>query len=487
MKKLFLFLVFFLGCVNSTLAQVPNCSNVVDQTEPNTAAFSNSGYLQMYLPNPAGAGNAVIVFATASNGDTITVTDDKSDSYSVAASHLNNNFVYLFYALNVTAGARQIRINYPSSDAWVTGFAFECTNVATSSALDKAVSNSGSSATITAGSSGTLGASGDLVIQAYWNDSTQFGCGSVRAGSQSNISWALIQADRSMCLGAQWGMYSSTAALNPTMSSATAGFNSVAIFLKAVAAGTPFPTDGIGITCMKTFWISPGYPGGQDSLPRTEQFPCPGSLNNAVIVTWNGGETGVLSGVADSNGNSYSSTGAAVCGGNGGGCNHTFYTQGATLTNSQTLTFSGINGNDSAKIYIVRNGSTSSFFDKTVTAIGSQSGSGSFSTVTITPSTPNGLVIGEIGVASDTIIGTVGPGQLFTSCFWSSESAGFGGCDENNGWAYYLNPNTSSVTFTWTDTFGVPNGWVSRADAFESAVATGSAPAPPTQLRATVQ
>lgn len=485
MKKLFLFLVFFLGCVSSTLGQVPNCSNVVDQTEPDTSAFSNAGYLQMYLPNLAGSGNVIIVGAVASNGDAITVTDDKNDTYNLGASQLNNKYVYLFYAANVTAGARQVQVHYASDDAYVTGFAFECTNVALSSTMDEAVSNSGSGTTITAGSSGTIGSSGDLVVQTYWNDSVQFGCGSINPGSQSNISWALIQADDSECIGTQWGVYNSTAALNPTMSSATSGFNSVAIFLKAAAAGTPFSTAGIGITCMKTFWISDNN-GSQGQLPRTEQFPCPGS-NNSVIVEWIGGGNGALSGVSDGNGNTYSDTGPAVCE-PGGGCSSTYYAQNAKLTNSQNFTLSGSPDNDTAKIYIVRNGSTSHFFDKTVTATGTQSSAGNLNAISITPATPNGLVVSDLGVSSNTITGVVGSGQLFMSCLWSSESAGFGGCDENNGWAYFLNPNTSIVNFTWTANDGIAaQGWVARADAFESAVATGPAPAPPTKLTATVQ
>jgi Fibronectin type III domain len=471
----------------STSAATPSCQNINDQLEPYNQFAGSSGYLRFYLPRPAGAGNTIIVGATASNGTTITVADDQSDSYSVAASEEDSNnfnhWNYLFYASNVSAGARQIQVSYSPGDPYVAAWAMECTNVG---ALDVNNGNIGTGTTVTAGSI-TPTATGDLLVQFSVNNSVtpNNSVASWTVGSQSNITWQFAVADRGSAAAAQWGVYNSTSSINPTMTVGTAGFASVVAAFKAAAAGTSFPATGIQIDATKTFWISTGAGSNFNSLPRTENFACPAS-DNAMIIQWIGINNGGLSGVSDSNGNTWNNTGAEFNPANGGGAVITWYAQAATVSPSQTLTLSGSPDNDSAKAYCVRGASTTSFFDKTATNVGSQSSAGNLTAVSITPSTSNGLVMGYVGVSSDTMIGVTGAGQLFQSCFWSQESSGFGGCDENNGWASYLNPNTSTVTFTFTEQFGdAANGWVARADAFEAAVVSGSQPVPSTDLTAT--
>lgn len=484
--SIFAFLVWLsLGLFsNSTFAQTPSCSNFVDQLEPYNQFGGSSGYLRFYFPRPAGAGNTIIVGATSANGDTLTVSDDKSDSYNLAVSEADaNNFGhlnYLFYASGITSGARQIEVHYSTGDPYVNAWAMECTNVG---ALDKTSGNYGTGTTVTAGSI-TPTATGDLLVQWSVNNSVtpNSAVTSWTVGSQSNITWQFAAADDADATAAQWGVYNSTAAINPTMTVGTGGFASVAAAFLPASAGTEFPTTGIQIDAMKTFWISTGGGANFASLPRTDHFACP-AADNAIVVQWIG--VGTLTGVSDNESNTWSSTGA-IYGAGGSGYVVSFYTKGATIGPNQTLTFSGSPNNDSAKAYCIRNGSTTTFFDNTVTNSGSQGSAGNLTAVTITPSTPNGLVLGYVSVAADTMSGVTGAGQLFNSCMWSQESTGFGGCDENNGWASYLNPDTSSVTFTFTEQFGdAANGWTARADAFEGA-STLAGPAPPTALKAVV-
>jgi hypothetical protein len=459
----------------------PSCSLFTDQTEPNSAGFPSAGYTQIYLPRTAGTNNAIIVGATGSPGDTVTVTDDQGDTFYLGAYNedtTNAQTIQLFYAVGVNGSSRQIQVHHSASDSWFAPLAFVCTNVATATALDVSTGHFASSNTVTAGSV-TPNYSGDLWVQMFWNDYSTGAQSTISAGSQTNITWALAQTDRSESIGTQWGVYSSTSALNPTMSTTgTAGFNSVAIALKSSSAGTSFPS-GIQPTAMKTFWISSSGQN-QGSLPRTEQFPCSAS-NDGIIVQWLGGSGDTLTSVTDSNSNSYSSTGSAVCASGAGGCSSTYYAQNATVGPGQSLTLNGTAGVDSAKLFCVSGGSTTSFFDKTATATGDQTTAGNLTGVSITPSTANGLVVSDLSISDNTQAGLTAPsGVLFVGCLWSVQSVNPQGCDENNGWSVFSNPGSSSYTFTWSPRSAFPSTaagpWVNRADAFEAA---GSSTHPP--------
>lgn len=450
----------------------PSCSLVTDQTEPFNGGFTAAGYTQFYLPQVAGTNNAIIVFQTASPGDTITVADDQSDTFYAGPLEddtTNGQTVQFLYATGVNGSARELQVHHSATDAWTTGWAMVCTNVATANALDASTGNFASSNSVTAGSV-TPNNSGDLWVHAFWNDYTTGAIGSITAGSQTNITWALAQADRAQAIGGQWGVYSSTSASNPTMSTTgTAGFNSIAMALKSSSAGTAFPSTGIQVNAMKTLWIGTGSGGGLATLPRTEQFPC-ASSNNSMVIEWLGGSSGVLSGLTDSNSNTWTATGSTACNA-GGGCSRAFYAQNATVSPTQNITISGTVDADSAKVYCISGGKTSGFFDKTANANGTQSSAGALTAITgFSPSTSNGLVFGTLSVASNTQTGTSSPsGTLFTGCLWSQQTAGNGGCDQNNGWGFYLNPNTTSETWTWTAWTAIAaEGWEAQVDAFEA-------------------
>jgi hypothetical protein len=451
----------------------PTCQNFTDQSEPLNAVFTGAGYLRLYAPRNLLVGNSYFVFVTSSVGDTITVTDSANDSYYTAITKedtTNTQIVTLFYAPNVAAGANQIEVHYSTSDQWITAQGMECTGVATANAVDVTSGNFAQSNTITAGSA-TPTASGELVIQGTWNDWTNpTSVTSFTAGSQTNITWALANADRAVGIAMQWGVYNSTAALNATMAQTgtSTGFVSVSAFFKTALAGTAFPASGIQIDAMKTLWILPtasGAPYG--TFPRTEQFACP-AADNAMVVQWVGPSPDTLTGITDSDSNTWTSTGTAAC---NISCTQSYYAQNATVSAAQNLTFSGSNGDDSAKLYCIRGASAGSFFDKTSTNSGDQTTAGTITaSTTFTPSTATGLVLADIGVTSNTQIGTSSPsGSIFTSCLWSQQSVNPGGCDENNGWSTYLNATTSAETWTWTAWTAVAAGeWASRIDAFEA-------------------
>lgn len=473
----------------------PSCSNYSDHIEPPIGGFGTAaGYQLIELPHATGTGNVIIVGVKGSSGDTITETDDVSNTYYLASlenDSTNGQIVQLSVAPNITGSSRpQIKISNSTGDGYVAVFAMECTNVATANILDGSMGNAANSNTVQGGASALAPTvSGDLAILFFWNDwNASPAITAVTAGSgQTGITWALTEADRWQATGMQAGVYSSTTALNPQMTTTgTAGFAAAAIYLKSANAGTAFPT-GIQINCMKTFWLVSSY---SPAYPRTEQWPCPAS-NNAMIADWIGGSTGTLTSVSDNSGtNTWGDTGSAVC---NNSCTIRYFTcgaststcGGATVSPTQTVTLNGTELADSAKFYGISGGSTTHFWDSAATctsggpgactATGSQGAAGNLSPGnSITPSTASGIVIASLGVANNTILGVTGSGQYFTGCFWSLQTVGNGGCDENNGWVYYRNPNTSSVGFNFTEWNGstAAGGWAFRADAFEAPSST---------------
>jgi hypothetical protein len=481
------FIIVFLLSALPTLGQVPSCSNYVDQTEPETDGFPNAGSVLVYLPHATGANNTIIVHVTGSSGDTITVTDDKTNTYTLGkleTDTTNTQTEQIYYSQSITASANpQISVNFCTAsscttDSWVMVAAMECTNVG---AVDGTpTGNFANSNTVSPGSI-TPTQTGDLFVLAGWNDWTLGSQATIVAGSQSNITWQLWQADRAMTTFAEWGVYNSVSALNPQLTkTGTTGYVAVGIAFKAASVGTAFPT-GIQVTCVKTFWIDSSHNAVTSSTPRTEQWPCPSS-NNSAVVQWLGGQSDTLTSVADSASNTWTATGAAACGTAPGGCTHSFYTKSATISATQTITLTGTGSSDSAKMYGVANGNTSTFFDKTATTSGNQTSSGNLTGVSITPTTSSGLVISALSVGSNTQAGLTSPtGALFTGCLWTQQSVNPGGCDENNGWGYVLNSGTSSLTFTWSPwsahSTTAAGQWVNRADAFESAPTGASTPA----------
>ena len=274
-------------------------------------SIGSGDHIDIYLPNATLSGNLVtVLLGIDGTGNFPTVTDDQSNRYSVAKSCTdsgNNTTMLLYAAANVTAGARKITVTYAATNqnGPAVPAVAEWTNLATSSPVDTTSCNNGSSSTVTAGSA-TPGQSGDLVIQYAWNDrygtiGSGGGLGKYyTAGSQSNITWQMFLNAFDWMYGAQWGVYSSTSALNPAMTSSTSGFVSLSVFFKAASAGTA-PGNGIRVLKRKDVMLTTGW----IPSPLTGHIACPSSTN-LLIADW-GGPGLDLTNVSDSASNSWQS------------------------------------------------------------------------------------------------------------------------------------------------------------------------------------
>ena len=467
-----------------SLVQVHDCSEMWGDypVQGSAIAIYRSSTAECRLPVGAKAGNTIVVGFTDDNANSgQTVGDDKSDSYTCAsfADTTNGEKIFLCYATNVTADAQHITINLGSSGTpYVNPWVAEFTNVA-NVAADCTHGHNASGTSVTAGSC-TPSASGDLVVQSFWNDYGVQVTG-ITAGSQSNITWSLLVADRATGVGAQWGVYNSTSALNATMSitAATAGSVSEAIFLKAGSSGSV--PSGIRVVAAKDMWMNNS---GASSAPftsgtRTEQFPCP-STANLMYLAWIGGPVASLTSVTDSHSQTWTATGAGVL---NDSYSRSFYQAAATVSTDQTVTVtaslgSGAGADGTPKLYCVIGAATAPF-DQTQTATGNQTVAGStLTTVSITPSAASGVIFVSAGNAFNTLSGLTGTGQWFHSGFSTGEIASnlaLNGVDQNNGWGMIIPPDTSSITFTWNNylTSTADGQWVARADSFLAPAATG--------------
>jgi hypothetical protein len=221
-----------------TLSGGPTLIQHVSGSNTRGIQFTSPFCYYFRLPNPTTAGNAVIVGFTFSNNPTPTVTDDQNNRYNIVEKYndaADNHSVAVVAAFNVSAGARKISVCFNSDPGtYVQPMATEFDNVI---AVDG--SGAGSNGTGTSVTTGSLTptVSGDLVYQIVFSLSASQS--SFIAGSQGNIAWNLLSADLTDGWAAQYGVYDSTSAINPTMSMGTnQKWVSAAILLEAGTSGS---------------------------------------------------------------------------------------------------------------------------------------------------------------------------------------------------------------------------------------------------------
>jgi len=213
--------------------------------------------------------------------------------------------------------------------------------------------------------------------------------------------------------------------------------------------------------------------------PLTTYFPCPSTANLLVADFAGAGQD--MTAVSDSNLNSWASSHALECDSGNNTCVHNWYAPNAATSTEESVkfTFNSMQGADSVELYCVKGAATSPF-DHSVAGAGNQTAEGNWTSVSIIPSTSNGLIFMDGSQYSTTTTGfTAG---LFEGCFWSNEGLSNGGCASNNAWGAYYNPDTSQFTWTATELSGVAVGiWAAETDAFKAPPT--EQPPPPTNLK----
>jgi len=421
------------------------------------------------LPNATLSGNALIVAVNQNSGTVaLSVSDNKGNPYTLAKTNDDTNQkISIYYATNVLAGVQAITLTFSGGGTnWVSAIAAEFYNVAPGAALDGTSAITGNNASVTAGSLTTT-LDNDLIFQYAIQD----GDGKNTTWSQGSSPWALLAADFFDAHAAQYQVQTTHGTITPALAQGSSkAFNSVAIALKAAAAGTA--PSGMRIVHMGHHHVPQAPPGLTNFTLRTP------SQGNLIVVSWIGAPGCHIDSISDGNGNAYTSTGLFFGFGGSGDSQMYFAGSAVTSTNLSGPTFalgSGCAGaSHNAMVYDVA-GAADSPFDTVPglrTASGNQTTAGNLSTVTITPGTPNGLVVTQTGVNSHTLI-SVTPGNILSTEV--SPDIATGAIDNNNGWAIYYNANTSPATFVYGTKSGQADTWASIAAAFK---ASGSAPSP---------
>jgi hypothetical protein len=438
--------------------------------------FNNGGTFSIRLPNKTLSGNALIVAfqghpdrGTSCTFATSDITDDGSNSYAAgptANQVTDNQFAFIFIAANIAAGTQVISVKDTSCGPTVTGLfsaqVIEVAHIDTSSPLDASSSNTANTATSVTAGSMTPTLSGDFLFQVVFRSGGSQVATSFTAGSQPNITWALNTGDILVGQATQIGVYNSTSAINPTMTMAgSADYLSLAIALKPSSAGT-LPAAGIHVVgeVHENVW------NGQ-ARTQTIQWPTQGKCMIATILT-GGTAYHLSSNPTDDNSDTWNNTGAPP----GTQPQHDaqiFYATNTTPGNrTLTLTWNATSPGHGTIILDDVGGVTQCNFDVDVTSAGNQTVAGNITFSSITPTNSPGLIITCTGNDNTTIGGFNDATQPFIASTWTGEStAGPVDIDENNGFGHYYNPDTSAVTFVWTEFYAVAAGtWGGRAAAF---------------------
>src|ERR1022692_3917586 len=190
-------------------------------------AQSSSPVYTCPLPEPAQAGNTIVVGVKSYNTGSFSVSDDKSNTYGAAKGSVvdgNSAYLAIYVSTNVVGGTRTISFNQTSVNADFTEVSVsEYYNVTAVDTSHCSGWSSGSSSTISAGSL-TPTVAGDLI----WQYAINSGAGgaspnavsSFSAGtSPSGISWQLLGTSLHDGDAVQAGVYNSTATITPQFTS----------------------------------------------------------------------------------------------------------------------------------------------------------------------------------------------------------------------------------------------------------------------------
>jgi hypothetical protein len=478
-------------------------------------AQSSSPVYTCPLPEPAQAGNTIVVGVKSYNTGSFSVSDDKSNTYGAAKGSVvdgNSAYLAIYVSTNVVGGTRTISFNQTSVNADFTEVSVsEYYNVTAVDTSHCSGWSSGSSSTISAGSL-TPTVAGDLI----WQYAINSGAGgaspnavsSFSAGtSPSGISWQLLGTSLHDGDAVQAGVYNSTATITPQFTSGSSeDWSSCAVALKPGNAGAA-PTSPFRIIHMLHEQVHQGDPS-----PVAIEFPSSGNL---VIMADASGATAISSICDGATGtgscpgtslNTWASTGAMTGGGANTGGSQIYYAGNATTSNSLTLrvVLSGTVYDSTMMMYDIV-GAASAPFDVDSCPSGAYSNAScggnqlsnvsSFTTCTncLIPSGVTGgseVIIGAAQWAWDTAIGvtTTPSGGLFDAATYTGNSVnGPEYVDQNGGWFHLYTSTTTPISNTYIMSLGsTPEGWWGGGLAAFKSAQSDNQLLPPTGLTAVV-
>lgn len=403
------------------------------------------------------AGNLIPVFCTFADTQTISsVVDDQSQTYTaVTAEHDTNNGQYAqwYYLQNTAAGVHAITVTWTGANTFTMCSGGEFYHMAITSVLDKNAGNfsATNSTAPTAGSLGTLGQSGDVILAGWFRDGT-IAATSYTIFTQTNITWHFLGVDRQDGMAVQGGIYSSTTALNPeaTWAPTTQYVGATVAFKVDATKGTAPSSTQIRPTEVMSldFPISTSVANPAYSTAQTVQFACSGTSIDALIVT---GGNHVTSITADSNSNTWVCS--ATQPSNSSLIEHC-YVSSATCSDTESFTLNWTNNTTDASVWLTSLVNSGSFDKIGAGTTGTEVSGGNQTGDPISPTnTTDEWVISGMGVDYNKVMGCTGTGQLSSLVYGVGNPTGPDPLEEANGYMGTLTTSTSSFTPTWTQQF----------------------------------
>jgi hypothetical protein len=441
------------------------------------------------LPNLTKAGNCLVVSVGHWNSLTASVADDKTNTYTLAATGndaTNGYQVKMFVAPNIAADTKVITVTLNNSGVGSTAVQVaEFYNIATSTPVDVNVGTSVTLPSAVATGSMTTTQANDLVYQVAFSES-QFLTGNQplfkRITKDPTNGLVLASADLLDGVTAQYGIKASAGAINPTINvSATGVANSdivvtAAVALKTATAGSAGSGKRIVHVQSCNFFRDNG------ATTVNLQFP---STGNLLVQTWVGYNTTAaasveLNSMTDGAGNTWSATGASVSI-SGGGLSRMFYSTSPTAYPNligPTLSLSRTQQESNGILFDIAYEGKTWALDVHTSGTGTQSVTGNLTTLTVTPTTADGIIISHGGIDLHTVSGLTGTGFFFDAMVYP-QADGSRNFYEDNPVGHYFNSDTSARTFVWStqnNPAGV-DGWSAIGAAFKATSGAG-APAP---------
>lgn len=194
-----------------------------------------------YNSNVSAAGLLPIAIRIGANGRTITVTDDKSNTYQAAGTALNDgngNDWAASYAMNAAAGATTVQVAISGAAATIRFAIHEYSGAATTGALDQTTRQTYTT-TATPGSGNVTTTQADELLWGFVDEGLSTAVTSFTAGTGYTKREQLVATFLKLGTEDQIVSATGTYSAGVTLDSATsAGVMGIATFKAAAAAGS---------------------------------------------------------------------------------------------------------------------------------------------------------------------------------------------------------------------------------------------------------
>lgn len=441
------------------------------------------GLITVPLNNATLSGNGLVIVVRCGTVATVltptnTGTSDAwSEGPGARDASTSGYSLMSFLCPNATAGTRTIQIKTSAALDYFKVIWWELRGMALASVLDgSSVTVAGNGTSPMTPGSFTPTSSGDLLFQFVCNtpsylDVTNWVPGTV---GSPNITWRMLSSGNHDAFGGQYGIYNSTAAINPSLgvggTNAT-GLSSIAFALKSSASGT-------AKTGMHIYGLDSTTVQLNERTNWTFQFPSDGNLK--FMATSAGANMDFTAPPIDSTGDAWLACGQR----SDGSLNSTriYYAANATSNNVTYLRMTNNNNSSDVVVFFgsIKGAATSPFITNDyIISTGNKSGTTPLTVFTPTPSSASGIFIGLTAWDFDTATNSTWDRLMG---YLPVNSTGNTAYYENNGIASWTVTSTTPQALTWTfmDGLGVDVGFWAASGAFFSApvAASGGASVP---------